>query len=166
MHVHVAGSSYDGFPMFRLNSDMVKYWLIGGPLRRRLADTISKTYKTGVVVLNPALYAIGLVDPAGRCTDLSPPFRQYEMWQICNMPSVRYSECACRNFYDPEVGGAWGDRDEARGRDQHHPHCQFVRVAMDGWKRDRRAAVGRMKEGLGPQARPDEWVRTRKALEG
>lgn len=155
---------YEGFPMFRMNSSMVKYWIARGILRRKLADTIAKTWNTGVVVLNPTLYAIGLVDPRGVASDLAPPFRQYEMWQVCNKPSVRYDQCVCRHFYDPEVQGPWRLRDKERLADVHHPHCQFERTAVRGWKHGLQSAVTRKKQGLSSQTRPDEWVRTRQEI--
>lgn len=154
----------DGYPLFRCNRALFLYWTAGGILRRQLANTIGKTWKTGAVVLTPALYAVGTVDPRGNPNDLSPPYRQYKMWQICNAPSVIYQECACRLFYDPESGGAWGDRDDKRARETHHPHCQFERKAEAGWTHDFKSAWGRIDDGKAPQARPDEWIRTRENL--
>ncbi|MGB1274194.1 MAG: hypothetical protein ACPG77_00475 [Nannocystaceae bacterium] len=156
---------YDGFPLFRMNRDVVRYWIAGGMLRRQLASVVSKTWKTGVVMLNPSLYAVGTVDPRGVASDLPPPFKgPFEMWRVCNAPSVRYNECACRNYYDPEVGGPWHLRDKERGRDIHHPHCQFERTAVEGWSRDYHSATKRAEAGLNPQTRPDEWNRTRQDL--
>lgn len=154
----------DGYPLFRCNRGLFLFWSAGGILRRNLANTIGKTWKTGAVVLTPALYAVGTVDPRGNPNDLAPPYRQFAMWQICNAPSPIYRECACRRFYDPESGDEWGLRDDTRGKEQHHPHCQFERRALTGWEHDRLSAVHRLKEGLAPQARPDEWIRTREAL--
>lgn len=162
--VYVKRGAYEGFPLFRMNSDMIKYWLLGGQLRRGLANTIAKTWKTGVVILNPNLYAIGTVTPNGVCTDLTPPFHKFEMWQICNKPSVRYNECACRGYYDPEVGGCWGERDKERGMDIHHPHCQFERTSQKGFNRAYKSGHARSAAGLNPQERPDEWIRTRQAI--
>lgn len=155
---------YEGFPMFRLNSALVRYWIAGGFLRRNLANTIGKTWKTGVVVLNPNLYAIGTVDPRGNPSDLAPPFTQYQMHQVCNKPSVRYNQCACRNFWDPEVQGPWKLRDKERGLDMHHPHCQFEKTSVRGWGQDYQRAIERKRQGLSAQARPDEWNRTREGL--
>lgn len=157
-------TNYDGYPLFRCNRAMFAYWAAGGVLRRNLCNTIAKTWKTGVVILTPALYAVGTVDPIGRGEDLPGPYRQFEMWQICNAPSARYKECACRRFYDPESGGPWGARDDSRGREQHHPHCQFERRALPAWKQDYRSAWARKRQGLSPQARPDEWIRTRESI--
>lgn len=156
--------SLDGYPLFRCNRALFLYWTAGGVLQRNLANTIAKTWKCGVVVLTPRLYAVGTVDPRGNPSPLEPPYRQYKMWQICNAPSVVYKECACRTYYDPESGGAWGDRDDRRARDQHHPHCQFERRAEDGWQKDYVSAVRRKSAGLAPQARPDEWIRTREQI--
>lgn len=151
----------DGYPLFRCNRALFGYWTAGGLLRRQLASTISKTWKTGVVVLTPRLYAVGTVDPLGRTNDLSPPYRQFQMWQICNQPSVIYQECACRMYYDPESGGAWGLRDDKRSKNQHHPHCQFERRALPAWQKNFQSAHARLKQGLKPQARPDEWIQAR-----
>lgn len=157
--------SIDGYPLFRCNRAMFVYWAARGVLRRNLCNTIAKTWKTGVVILTPALYAVGTVDPIGRGEDLPGPYRQYQMWQICNAPSARYKECACRRFYDPESGGPWGARDDQRAREQHHPHCQFERKALPAWKQDYQSAWARKRQGFSnPQARPDEWIRTREAL--
>jgi hypothetical protein len=156
--------SLDGFPLFRLNSLTVRYWIAGGDFRRQIGNMISKTFKTGVVVLSPTLRAVGTVDPRGRCEDLPPPHRRFEMWQICNMPSLRYMECACRNYYDPEVQGPWYLRDKARNKDQHHPHCQFDRTAKTVWKTNHDQAHSRIAVHQAPQARPDEWVRTREEV--
>lgn len=154
----------DGYPLFRCNRAMFAYWTAKGVLQRQLASTISKTWRTGVVILTPRLYAVGTVAPNGATEDLRPPYRQFKMWQICNQPSVRYKTCPCRMFYDPESGGAWGDRDDKRGKEQHHPHCQFDHRAEPAWKQDAHSAISRLREGRKPQARPDEWIRTREAL--
>lgn len=156
----------EGFPLFRLNSLQVKYWIAGGDFRRLIAKMVSRTYRTGVVILNPHLYAIGTVNPHGDTQDLPPPFKQFEMWQICNIPSVRYNECACRNYWDPEVQGPWKLRDKERNNEQHHPHCQFDRVAKPVWKQNYREATERVKVHQAPQVRPDEWVRTRQQILG
>lgn len=153
-----------GYPLFRCNRALFAYWTAKGVLRRELCNTISKTWKTGVVILTPALYAVGTVDPRGNAGELRPPYRRYEMWQICNAPSAVYKECACRLFYDPESCGPWGDRDDLRAKDRHHPHCQFTFRALEGWKQDYRSAHARLKEGKSPQARPDEWNRTEEGL--
>lgn len=160
---------YTGFPLFRLNSLQILFWTAGSDyhgqnLKRALASTICKTYRTGVVVLSPTLYAIATVDPMGRIEDLPPPFQQFQMWQVSNKPSVRYDECACRNYWDPEVQGPWRLRDKERGLDIHHPHCQFDRTATPVWTENYRTGTERQAAHLNPQARPDEWVRTRQKV--
>lgn len=160
-----------GFPLFRLNSLQILFWTAGNNfhgtnMRAALASTISKTYRTGVVVLSPTLYAIATVDPRGRITELQPPFQQFEMWQVCNKPSVRYDQCACRNYWDPEVQGPWRMREKERGMDIHHPHCQFDRTAKKVWTTNYRTGHERAAADLNPQARPDEWVRTRQQVLG
>lgn len=154
----------DGYPLFRCNRAIFAHWTAGGILQRNLCNVISKTWRTGAVILTPRLYAVGWVDPRGNGHPMNPPYRQYQMWEICNKPSAKYAECACRMYYDPESGGAWGLRDRERSRDLHHPHCQFERRAIQGWKQDYLSAVRRVSEGRAPQARPDEWNRTRSEL--
>lgn len=158
-----------GFPLFRLNSLQVLFWTAGSNfhgtnMRAALASTISKTYRTGVVVLSPTLYAIATVDPRGRVEELPEPFQQFAMWQVCNKPSVRYDECACRNYWDPEVQGPWRLRDKERGLDIHHPHCQFDRTAVPVWTTNYRTGMERSAAHLNPQTRPDEWIRTRQEV--
>lgn len=153
-------SNLSGFPLFRLNSLQVKYWIAGGDFRALICRTVSKTYRTGVVILNPQLYAIGTVNPHGDAQDLPPPWQQFQMWQICNKPSVLYNECACREYWDPEVQGPWRLRDKERKMDRHHPFCQFDRVAMPTWSQSYRTGTERHRQRVNPQARPDEWLRT------
>jgi hypothetical protein len=154
----------DGYPLFRCNRALFAYWTAGGILRRQLCDTISKTWKTGAVLLTPKLYAVGFIAPNGIATELKPPYRRFEMWQICNKPSAKYQQCACRHYYDPESGSAWGKRDKERGQDLHHPHCQFERRAKEGWLMSYKSAVRRLSDGQAPQARPDEWNRFRQEV--
>jgi hypothetical protein len=130
------------------------------------ANWLAKNYKTGVVVLSPELRAFALVSPNARITSLKWPFKKYLFHQIANKPSAIYRECACRNFYDPESGGAWGDRDKERMADMHHPHCQGREVAIAAWDLNYRTAVARVAENRAPQTRPDEWIKTAKELEG
>jgi hypothetical protein len=159
----------EGFPLFRLNSLQILFWaagnvLHGQNLRRELASMISKTYRSGCVVLSPTLYAIAVVRPNGEAIDLPPPFKEFEMWQVANKPSVRYDQCACRNYWDPEVQGPWRLRDKERGLDIHHPFCQFDRTAAPVWTQSYVTGTQRAKAHLDPQARPDEWVKTREAV--
>jgi hypothetical protein len=156
----------EGYPLHRLNTAQARSWLLLPVVRREMASWLGKNYKTGVVVLSPELRAFALVSPRGQITALKWPYRKFEFHQIANKPSAIYRECACRNFYDPESGGAWGDRDKERMMDMHHPHCQGREVAFAAWQRDFITADSRVKEGRAPQARPDEWIRTAKELEG
>lgn len=151
---------YGDFPLFRMNSLQIKWWIAGGDFRRQFANVVSKTWRTGVVMLNPSLFAVGTVDPRGRCNDIPPPWEQFEMWQVCNKPSVRYMECACRNYFDPEVQGPWHLREKMRGLDRHHPFCQFDKAAKRTFTVSEQSATARVAEKKAPQARPDEWMRT------
>jgi hypothetical protein len=155
----------EGYPLHRLNTGQARGWLLVPAMRRQTAEWLAKNYKTGCVVLSPELRAFAVVSPRGAITALKWPYRKYLFHQIANKPSAIYRECACRNFYDPESGGAWGDRDKERMMDMHHPHCQGREVAVAAWSRDYQAATARVGEGRAPQARPDEWIRTAKELE-
>jgi hypothetical protein len=73
-------------------------------------------------------------------------------------------ECACRNYFDPEVQGPWYLRDKERGLDMHHPHCQFDMTAKRVWVDSYKSATHRVSEHRAPQERPDEWVRRRQEL--
>lgn len=157
--------TFDGYPLHRLNTAQVTAWLVLKNLRREMASFLSKTYRTGCVVLSPSLRAFALVSPNGVITELPPPHRKFEFWQLANKPSLRAGECACRNFWDPETEGPWGRRDREREQDIHHPHCQGRQVAAAAWDTAYRSATARVEEKKAPQARPDEWVRQAKELE-
>lgn len=158
--------SLDGYPLHRLNSGHIRAWLLSRVLRREMASFLAKTYRTGCVVLSPTLRAFATVDPRGNITELPPPHRAFKFHQLANKPSARAGECACRNFWDPETMGPWGDRQRERERDIHHPHCQSREVSGAAWETAYRSATARVDEGRSPQARPDEWTRQADALEG
>lgn len=156
----------DGYPIHRLNTGHMSAWLISKFLRREMASFLAKSYRTGVVVVNPTLHAFATVDPRGNITELPPPHRKFQFWQLANKPSARAGECACRNFWDPETEGPWGLRDRERERDIHHPHCQAREVAQKAWETAKVAAESRVAEKRAPQARPDEWTKQAQELEG
>lgn len=162
----MSAPSTEGYPVHRLNTAQARTWLLFPQLRRDMASWLAKNYKTGVVVLSPELRAFAVVAPNAQIRKLSWPYRKFEFWQIANKPSALYRECACRNFYDPESGGAWGDRDKERNMDLHHPHCQGREVAEKAWETAYQSATTRKDEGRAPQTRPDEWIRTAAELEG
>lgn len=166
------------YPLHRLNTGQARAWLMIPAMRRQMAEWLGKNYKTGCVVLTPELRAFAKVSPSGRVTALKWPYRKFLFHQIANKPSLIYGECACRNFWDPESGGAWGDRDDARKIDLHHPMCQGREVSMAVFERSYQSAVSRasvaetLPDGTkrlvwkqNPQTRPDEWIRTAKELE-
>jgi hypothetical protein len=157
---------YDGYPLHRLNSAMMLAWLMYPVIRRQMASWMGKNYRTGVVVLSPTLYAIATVTPTGSINPLAPPFKQFEFWQIDNKPSLKYSECACRNFWDPESEGPWGLRDKERGRDIHHPFCQGRQSAVKTWGQAKVTAEHNLEEKKKAQSRPDEWIRIARDIEG
>lgn len=156
----------DGYPLHRLNTAQARSWLLIPGVRRQTAEWLSKNYKTGCVVLSPELRAFAMVNPRGGIKALPWPYRKFEFWQIANKPSARYAECACRNFFDPESGGAWGDRDKERNADIHSFWCQAREVAIATWDQNYKSAVARIAEGRAPQKRPDEWNKTALELEG
>ncbi|HEY3493824.1 MAG TPA: hypothetical protein VGK73_04030 [Polyangiaceae bacterium] len=160
------GYNFDGFPLHRLNTAHMTGWLLSRVLKREMASFLSKSYRTGCVVLSPSLRAVALVDPRGNITELPPPHRAFKFWQLANKPSLRAGECACRNFWDPETEGAWGDRHYEREHDIHHPHCQSREVAEAAWVQAKKSAEARVAEKKTPQLRPDEWSRDANALEG
>lgn len=158
-----------GFPLHRFNTAQTKAWLRLPNMRPFMADKLAKKYKSGVGVLSATLRLFLLIQPDGKYRELPPPWVEYEMWQVANAPSP-VSECACRDYYDPEVGGPWKMRDGKLG---HHPHCQFRDTAALGFEIDHDNAVNRLTSELGPdwekkirgsgvqpQKRPDEWIRT------
>ena len=157
---------YDGYPLHRLNSAHIRLWLYVPVLQRQLASWLGRQYKTGVVLLSPTLFAFAKVAPNGQVTPLAPPFKRFQFWQCDNKPSLRYNECACRNYIDPESGDRWGARDRERLSDIHHPFCQGRETAAVVWKQSFKSATARMGEGKSPQARLDEWIRTTKDVGG
>lgn len=158
--------SHDGYPLHRLNTGHMYTWLCLPIMRRQFASWIAKNYKTGCVLLSPTLRAFATVAPNGQITELAPPHKKFEFWQIANKPSARYAECACRNFYDEETGGPWGNRDKERNADIHHWACQCREVATATWDYAYAAAKARMAEKRAPEARPDERINKALELEG
>lgn len=157
--------TFDGYPLHRLNSGHMRAWLCLPVLKREMATFLSKTYRTGVVVLSPTLRAVALVAPNGSITELPPPHRKFEFWQLANKPSLVALECACRNYWDPETLGPWGQRDEMVRKNIHHPHCQCRQVSSVAWDVAKQSAEARVAEKRAPQARPDEWTQTAAKLE-
>lgn len=158
--------SLDGYPLHRLNTGHMRGWLCLPVIRREMASFLAKTYRTGVVVLNPTLRAFATVDPRGNITELPPPHRKFEFHQISNKPRLDAGECACRNYWDPESEGRWGDREEKVRKNEHHPHCQCRQASSAAWDLAKLSAETRVAEGRSPQARPDEWERQVKEIEG
>jgi hypothetical protein len=155
-----------GYPLHRLNTAQARSWLLLPIVRREMASWLGKNYKTGVVVLSPELRAFALVSPRGQITALRWPYQKYEFHQIANKPSLRYKECACRDFWDPESGGAWGERDRERNADIHSPFCQGREVAQTVWNHAYKVATSRVAEGKVPEPRPDSWNQKAKELDG
>lgn len=154
------------YPLHRLNSGQCRAWLMIPAMRRQLAEWMGKNYKTGCVVLSPELRAFAKVSPSGRIASLPWPWKKFLFHQIANKPSALYRECACRNFWDPESGGAWGERDRERNLDIHHWACQGREVAIKTYELVFKEATSRVDEGKIPEPRPDAWERKAKELEG
>lgn len=150
-----------GFPLHRLHSAQTKAWLLYPNTRPFTANLLAKKYGgSGVGLLSATLRLFVLIQPTGRYIEVAPPWKKYEMWQVANAPNP-VSECACRNYIDPEVGGPWSERD---GKHGHHPLCQFTDTSGHVFDLGMKSAVHRVEQGLTPQVRPDEWLRMQKEI--
>ena len=148
-----------GFPLHRLNTAQTKAWVSFETSRAMIASNLSKKYpKTGVGLLSATMYLFVLINPRGGFRLLTAPLVQYEMFQVANAP-YHWEECACRNYFDPEVQGPWRERGEDAG---HHPFCQFNNTAVPVYKKCFESATRRAEQGVVPQARPDEWFQANK----
>lgn len=169
-HSHSTTNYHDHVPIHRLNSPQTLLWLFGGEPQRRMASNLAKRYPCGVGVCAATLRLIAFVDPKGNARHLPPPHKLYEMHQISNQPLV--TECQCADFFDPEIGGPW----RMRGTEDHHPLCQFERVAGTVYKHMMQISPGRVVVGIdrnqnpifseksSGQVRPDEALRARVTL--
>lgn len=153
-------------PLHRLNTGYIRAWLFIPGMKREMASWLGKTYRTGCVLLAPTLRAFAIVSPTGVVTELPPPHKRYEMWQIANAPSALAGECACRNFFDVETQGPWGARPREKSAGIHSPFCQFRRVSTLTFERAEKEATARVAEGRAPEPRPDAWNRAAEELEG
>lgn len=161
---------HDHVPIHRLNTPQTKLWLFGGDIKRRMASNLSKRYRAGVGVCSATLRLIAYVDPHGNFRDLPPPHKLYAMHQVSNQPLV--TECQCASFYDPEVKGAWRERDTT----EHHPMCQFDPTSAPVFQHMMNVSPGRKAVGLDNNGnpifendkreslRPDEALRARVQL--
>lgn len=149
------------FPLHRLNSPQTKMWLISLHAKRQMASELARKYRGGVGVLSATQRLIATVDPRGAVTELAPPHRRFEMWQLANRPQV--PECPCANYFDPEVEGPWSERGEGAG---HHPLCQFDQMSQSVFSRAAKEAHSRISRGGPAQERPDEWIRMRDEMQG
>lgn len=123
--------------------------MISLEVRRKIATELLRIYPGGYGVVSPTLQRLfAVVDPRGAIRELPPPHHFVEMWELANQPAT--PECPCRNFYDPEVGGAWKLRDIP----DHHPLCQFDRSSSKVFK----------EAATRPWKRPDDWVKLREQI--
>lgn len=153
-------------PLHRLNTGHIKAWLFVPGVKREMASWLGKTYRTGCILLSPTLRAFAVVSPTGIITELAPPHKRHQMWEIANSPSARAGECACRGFWDPETQGPWGARPKEREQNVHSPFCQFRQVAQATFDRAYKEATFRVSEGRVPEPRPDAWNRVAEEFEG
>lgn len=116
-------------------------WLAGGQLQRALAAKVANNYRANVGILSVTGYLIAYVEPNGSIQELSPPFKSYARHEISNKPTVE--QCACRNFFDPEIEGPWSLRNSS----EHHPICQFQKDALEvGLLNNRLAENGNLRD--------------------
>jgi hypothetical protein len=141
------------FPLHRLNRAQTMLWLRMPGSRMLFASNLLKRYpRSGVGMVSATMRLFAIVDPSGKIRELSPPFKRFDMWQMSNAPGL--SECACRHYFDPEVGGSWKERGANAG---HHPFCQFKTRAMVLFEKAERSAHEQLSLNRPPQKRPDEW---------
>lgn len=147
------------YPLHLFNAAQTKLWLVRPDARAPIAThLVREHYRGGFGLLLATLDLVAIIDPRAVIRTLRAPYRRFEMWQAANAPNALH-ECACRNYFDPEVGGKWSERGEKAG---HHPFCQFDRTAGAVFNHAARSAVNELENGHRPQKRPDEWVRMRK----
>lgn len=171
--------TYEGFPLIRMNSAITQAFFVPTFRAQLTENWMQKHGRQGVGLCNSELRLIAWLRPNGTILELQPPFKVFEMWQMSNAPPVTSSsqqQCACRDYYDPEVGGAWKERGLPAWH--HHPFCQFSKSAQKVFKDSADSAYSRIgermdwdgekwlpKEGArnfaapSPQKRPDEWIR-------
>ena len=106
---------------YQLSKTQSEMWLHGGSFRQRVATHIVSKYPEGAAVVEFYGRVIAMVAPNGSVRELSPPFKRMHRNQISISP--RPQQCACANFFDPEVGGPWKLRPGVEHR--HHPFCEF-----------------------------------------
>lgn len=120
---------------------------------RALCAKLCNQYPEGVGVLVWDGSLVAYVQPGGKARLLSPPYQRFERYQISNKPEP--SECACREFYDPEIQGPWKER----GKNEHHPICMFEQHAQAVFEANSQAH----KNGV---ARPDLLIRVQEECRG
>jgi len=143
-----------------LTEPATRVWLISLPARRMMADRFAKHYNAPVGICSCTMLLIAMVERSGAIRELPPPHKRYPIHQIANAP--RPHECPCASFWDPEILGPWRDR----GKDEHHPLCQYDKHAISTYSHVQRLSEQRHREGLSPHERPDDWTRTRQLYRG
>jgi len=138
----------------QLTNNQTKLWLLGGDTRREIAANIATHYHgerpVGVVAWRGQL--IAWIGTRGEVKLLSPPFQRVHRNAVENSPAPQ--SCACAEYYDPEVGGPWKNRDLPNS---HHPYCQFDKTSHTVFGAMMRKACQSGANAL----RPDEHLRER-----
>jgi hypothetical protein len=146
-----------GIPLHQLTNNQTKLWLLGGEVRRGIANKVVAEYPTGCGIVAWRGQLIAYVSPRQDIRELAPPFRRVSRDEVANKPSP--TVCACQNFWDPEVGGPW----KLRGTDKHHPFCQFDKHSQTVYRKMQQLIC---EAGGSERVRPDEHLRLREQCEG
>lgn len=158
---------YQGFPLVRMNTAVTQGFFFKSVRAQLAKNWLRKHGPQGVGLCNPKLQLIAFLRPNGTVQELSPPFKEFAMWQMANAPPVQSRSeqtCACAGYFDPEVGGPWAER--GLPPNHHHPFCQFARTAQQVFDVSKASAENRVREGRATaQERPDEWIRRQKQAE-
>lgn len=133
-HSHQTTNLHDAEVFHKLTVAQGKAWCLPGPLglnvRRKMASQLAKMYpQNGCGVCSATMKLVAYVSPRGELRVLLPPFKLIPIHRIANKPAIR--DCPCFQFFDPAVGGAWGQRSEGE-RERlggHHPMCQYKPTA-------------------------------------
>lgn len=148
---NVARGDFASLPLHRLGESHTVAWLMKKGGRLLLEQTLRNLYPGGVGVCIDTCKLVAYINPIGGVRELSQPWPEYPIHVMVNNPSP--SECPCREFLDPEVGGAWAER----GTGEHHPFCMYREGSLERYAHFVR---------LGHAAkRPDAWFNSLKGLD-
>lgn len=133
-HSHQTTNIHDARVYHKLTERQGKVWCLLGKIgesqRAKFASQLAKMYpQNGCGVCSPTMKLVAYVSPRAELRLLVAPFRVIPISAIANKPTI--ADCACFQFWDPEVKGAWGLRSEGE-RERlggHHPMCQYKPTA-------------------------------------